>query len=463
MATGTAGSGATDPGPTGPVGTIPAGADNRIVARGFTGSWAELGTYDLPPAAAVFVHDHAEAARTVWTHATTARETLVASVTRAEEGLLADLRDSGLAIARTAGERVELETATADTDAAEAPGAPTPGHVPAADRIPGADHHSGADPHPGPGRPAEPGRLWLLTSGSTGRPKRVAHTLDSLTTVTGEQPARTWLCPYTPGAYAWWQLVTLSLAHPGTHLVFLEPDQLDEWPQFALAHGVTAASGTPTFWRRALVRSGDTMARLALEQITLGGEPVDQAVLDRLRAVYPAARISWIYASSEAGASIAVHDGRAGFPVEWLDRHTDGRPALSVVDDELVIASPFRAAGMDPDLHTGDRVEIRAGRVLIVGRLATDEINVGGAKASVSAVRTVLLEHPAVAWAAVRGRRAPIVGQMVTAEVVLSPGAVTTTEELAAWCAARLPEYAVPRRLKILPEIPIKESLKSDV
>ena len=75
----------------------------------------------------------------------------------------------------------------------------------------------------------------------------------------------------------------------------------------------------------------------------------------------------------------------------------------------------------------------------------------------------VLLAHPAVAWAQVRGRKAPIVGHMVTADVVLVPEATAGTEELATWCAARLPEYAVPRRLKILAQIPIKESLKSDV
>ncbi len=403
-----------------------AGAANRIIARGFTGTWAELGTYDLPAAAAVFVRDHAEAARAVWTHATTERETLVASATRAEDDLVADLQDNGIAIARAEGTEVAV--------------------VPAAVE-----------------RPAHPGRLWLLTSGSTGRPKRVAHTLASLTTVTGDQPARTWLCPYTPGAYAWWQVVTLALAHEGNDIVFVEPDQLEDWPQLALAHGVTAASGTPTFWRQAILRSGDTMAQLPLEQVTLGGEPVDQGVLDRLHRIYPQARISWIYASSEAGASIAVHDGRAGFPEQWLHRHTEGRPKLSVVDDELVIGSPYRAEGMADDLHTGDRVEIRDGRVLIVGRLASDEINVGGSKASASAVRTVLLDHPAVAWAQVRGRRAPLVGHMVTAEVVLEQGATASTEELAGWCAERLPEYAVPRRLKILDQIPIKESLKSDV
>lgn len=406
--------------------TAPAGAANRITTRAWTGSWAELGHYELPPAAAVFVEDHAEAARAAWTHATTARETLLAAATRAEPDLVAELQDDGFSIAHTEGAQVTINRPELE-------------------------------------RPAEPGRIWLLTSGSTGRPKRVAHTLDSLTTVTGEQPARTWLCPYTPGAYAWWQVVTLALAHPGNDVVFVEPDQLEDWPALALEHGVTAASGTPTFWRQAIVRSGETMARLPLAQITLGGEPVDQAILDRLAEIYPQARISWIYASSEAGASIAVHDGKAGFPVDWLERDVAGRPRLGVVDDELVISSPYRAEGMAAELHTGDRVEIHEGRVLIVGRLASDEINVGGSKASAAAVRGALLEHPDVVWAQVRGRKAPIVGHMVTADVVLAPHATTSTEELGAWCAARLPEYAVPRRLKILAHIPIKESLKSDV
>ncbi len=297
----------------------------------------------------------------------------------------------------------------------------------------------------------------------------MAHTLESLTTVGGQQPARTWLCPYTPGAYAWWQVVTLSLTMPGQDVVFVAPSQLDEWPQQALAAGVTAASGTPTFWRQALWRNGDVLAQLKLEQITLGGEPVDQGILDRLREVFPDARISWIYASSEAGAAIAVHDGLAGFPETWLEREVAGRPRLSVEDGELLIASPKAAEGMDAVIHTGDHVEIAEGRVVITGRIASDEINVGGSKASAGAVRAVLLEHPDVAWAAVRGRKAPLVGNVVAADVVLRDGLAKGDPDapdqaaLQAWCAERLPEYAVPRRVKYLSEIPIKESLKSDV
>lgn len=424
--------------------TYPAGAGNRVVIpgpAGFDGTWEQLSREpyagagldgptlaELPAAAAFLAAGPLEAAQAAWLAASDPqRETLIAAETRVDAEQAAQLRRDGLALVRR----------TPEPDVVVEP----------------------ADPE----REPAPGRVWLLTSGSTGRPKQVAHTIASLTTVAGDQPARTWLCPYTSGAYAWWQVVTLSLTLPGQDVVFVDGARPDEWPQQALAAGVTAASGTPTFWRQAIFRSGETLARLPLQQVTLGGEPVDQAVLTQLAELFPQARVSWIYASSEAGAAIAVHDGRAGFPAAWLDRDTPGRPRLSVDDGELVIAASQAAEGMDAAIRTGDRAEVQGDRVLITGRIASDEINVGGAKASASKVTAVLLEHPDVAWAAVRGRRAPLVGNVVMAEVVLREGATTTDAELTAWCAERLPDYSVPRRLRILPEIPIKESLKSDV
>jgi acyl-CoA synthetase (AMP-forming)/AMP-acid ligase II len=316
--------------------------------------------------------------------------------------------------------------------------------------------------------------LWLLTSGSTGRPKRIGHTLESLTTVRGPQATRTWLCPYSPGTYAWWQVVTLSLTQPGQDLVVIEPDELESWPAIAAAHGVTAASGTPTFWRQAIYRDPQALTTVPLEQVTLGGEPVDQAILDQLSGIFPKARVSWIYASSEVGASIVVHDGRAGFPVAWLDRAAPDRPTISVEGDELVITSPFHGAGLDGPVRTGDRVEIVGDRVIITGRLDSDEINVGGSKISAGVVRNVLQSHPAVAWARVSSRRSPLVGRMVVADVVLTSearngatdgGAAEPVDNaaLVRWCSTRLPDYGVPRLIRFLDEIPAKETLKSDV
>ena len=157
---------------------------------------------------------------------------------------------------------------------------------------------------------------------------------------------------------------------------------------------------------------------------------MDQSILDRLTELFPTARVSWIYASSEAGATIAVHDGRAGFPVAWLGRESaPGRPRLSVDDGELLIASPKRGEGIDRVLRTGDRVEVVDGRVLITGRIASDEINVGGAKASAAAVRDVLQAHPASPGPRSAAARRRSSAASSTADVVLSGQASRTATD----------------------------------
>lgn len=400
---------------------------NRLVdvATGTVTTWAELPEVPLAGPAAAVVSSSYDALAWARAHARTGAELLIVAQGRLEQNLRAELLDGGFNL-------VEGSTVTAP---------PTP-------------------------RDAEDGRLWLLTSGSTGRPKRIGHTLESLTTVTGELVPRVWLCPYSPGTYAWWQVVTLALAAPGQDLVVVDPSSLDGWVAAAATYGVTAASGTPTFWRQTLMSQKARLAEVPLAQITLGGEPVDQAVLDQLRAVFPDARISWIYASSELGASIVVHDGRAGFPVEWLERDAPGRPRLSVRDGELVIASPHHGAGLGGEVPTGDAVLVEDGRVVITGRVSSDEINVGGSKVSAGVVRSVLQSHPDVAWAQVRGRKSALVGSLVVAEIVLAPGVEDTREltaALTAWCSERLPEYGVPRRIKVLDEIPATETGKSAV
>jgi acyl-coenzyme A synthetase/AMP-(fatty) acid ligase len=128
-----------------------------------------------------------------------------------------------------------------------------------------------------------------------------------------------------------------------------------------------------------------------------------------------------------------------------------------------VITSPYHGAGLTGAVRTGDRVEVIDGRVHIVGRLNSDEINVGGSKVSAGLVRSVLTSHPKVAWARVTSRKAPIVGRMVAAEVVLAPGADLDEAALVQWSGERLPDYGVPRRIRFLDEIPVKETLKSDV
>ncbi|WP_202798905.1 AMP-binding protein [Saccharopolyspora spinosa] len=394
-----------------------------MAAGGFHGSWNALPKRVLPPhRCAVIAHDQLDALAAVWEHhQRSGSELLIIPASRYDDQLAAELEDAGFTLLGTPERRAPTSETT----------------------------------------PATPGRIWVSTSGSSGRPKRVAHTLQGLTTVSTPQAARRWLLPFTPGTYAWWQLVTLSLNVPGQDLVTVEADGLSAWPAFAAAEGVTAVSATPTFWRHSLLRDRAAVTALQLEQITLGGEPVDQRLLNELTTAFPEARVSWIYASTETGAAFAVHDGKAGFPVSWLENHTPERPQLRVADGELLVKSPYQSIELQGFVRTGDRAEIHDGRVHITGRISHDQLNIGGSKIAASTVGQVLTDHPSVAWAQVRARRAPLVGELVTAEVV------TTTEvdiaELTSWCSSRLPDYAVPRLITFREEVTLKASLKSDL
>ena len=235
--------------------------------------------------------------------------------------------------------------------------------------------------------------------------------------------------PYSPGTYAWWQVVTLG---PGQSRA--GPRRGRPCRPRGLGRGRRRARRHRGLGHADLLAPDDHDPRrrprrgARCEQVSLGGEPVDQAVLDQLTGLFPDARVSWIYASSELGASIVVHDGRAGFPVEWLERDAPDRPRLAVEDGELVIASPHHGEGLEGAVRTGDAVVVEDGRVLITGRTSADEINVGGAKVSAGVVRSVLQSHPDVVWAHVRGRKAPLVGTMVVADVVLRSGETSAPE-----------------------------------
>jgi acyl-coenzyme A synthetase/AMP-(fatty) acid ligase len=207
-----------------------------------------------------------------------------------------------------------------------------------------------------------------------------------------------------------------------------------------------------------------------LEQITLGGEAVDQTTLDRLADRFPAARITHIYASSEAGALFSVHDRRAGFPRAWLDGETGG-VRLRVRNAVLEVKSPRRMIGYvggaatpsagDGWIITGDLVDVDNDRVCFRGRI-DDVINVGGAKVRPQRVEEFLLSCGGVADALVRGVASPISGAILQADVVLEPGyeAESTVRDLLRRCRADLAAHEAPRSIRVVPRIAALESGK---
>ena len=104
--------------------------------------------------------------------------------------------------------------------------------------------------------------------------------------------------------------------------------------------------------------------------------------------------------------------------------------------------------------RTGDQgVLDEEGYLRLTGRLK-EQINRGGEKFSPLEVDDVLSSHPAVAQALTFAMPHDKLGEEVAAAVVLREGATATERELRHFCASRLAEFKVPRKVVILTEIP---------
>jgi acyl-CoA synthetase (AMP-forming)/AMP-acid ligase II len=323
------------------------------------------------------------------------------------------------------------------------------------------------------------GSVTILTSGTTGKPKAVRHTWTSLCrpvrALCGDVPPR-WLLTYQAHLYAGLQVMLQCLANGGTLVVpdaDMPPDDVTELMRSAR---VESASAPPSYWRRLLLFAGaDRLAAVPLSQITLGGEVVDQQILDALRRVFPRARIVHIYATTELGRCFSVSDGKAGFPVHLLRAPTPDGVALRVDDGELLVCSPgampmdsaaagdHRALAPAPAWHrTGDLVAVAGDRVTFIGR-RSELINVGGHKVSPIEVERVVRSVPGVSDVRVYGRRSSMTGQLVACQVVAGAGADTHDLQaaIASACLARLTPYQRPRLIDLVEEVALETSGKT--
>jgi acyl-coenzyme A synthetase/AMP-(fatty) acid ligase len=308
---------------------------------------------------------------------------------------------------------------------------------------------------------------WVMfTSGTSGPPKMVVHTLAGLTgaikpAAPGAEPP-IWATFYDIRRYGGLQMLLRALTGEGSMVLTAPDEPMAAFLGRVAAHGATHVTGTPSHWRRVLM--SPEAAALAPRYVRLSGEIADQGVLDALKARFPGVPVGHAYASTEAGVGFEVSDGLAGFPADYVGR--PGEVELRVVDGALQLRSGRTAAGYVGPLgagalhgdegfvDSGDMVELRDGRYHFVGR-RSGVINVGGLKAHPEEIEAVINAHPDVTASRVVGRRSPITGAIVVAELVLKAGtdeAAVRVEVLSA-CRERLAPYKVPTMIKFTPAL----------
>jgi acyl-CoA synthetase (AMP-forming)/AMP-acid ligase II len=313
---------------------------------------------------------------------------------------------------------------------------------------------------------------WVMfTSGTTGAPKMVVHGLAGLTGAIGpvqDDEPRVWGTFYDIRRYGGLQILLRALVG-GHSIVF---SRAGEAPAEALSrlaqHGVTHLSGTPSHWRRAL-NSRPALAAISPRYVRLSGEIADQAVLDALKAQFPQASVGHAYASTEAGVGFEVTDGLEGFPAHYIDRPV-GAVDLRVVEGSLQLRSlrtacryvgGDRVPAADGFVDSGDMVERRDDRFYFVGRRG-GVINVGGLKVHPEEIEAVINRHRAVLSSRVAGRKNPITGAVVTADVVLEHGvdAEAVKNEILADCRETLEPFKTPAIIRVVPSLEMTDAGK---
>lgn len=327
---------------------------------------------------------------------------------------------------------------------------------------------------------------WLLaTSGTSGNPKLASYTLEALTSTVQKNWKRgadyTWGLCYDLNRFAGLQVFFQALIG-GSSLVVAETGiaddkltkqerSMDEIINDFADFAVNTLSATPSFWRKLLMCPA--ASRLTLQRVTLGGEIATQSLLNALKKKYADARITHIYASTEAGVGFAVKDGKEGFPVAYLKDSTDSAIKLKIEAGTLWLHSDRGASKLllgelaqdaEGYIDSGDMVEIGEERIFFLGR-SSGAINVGGNKVVPEDVEKILNTAPDVVLARVYAKDSPVMGMLVAAEIVLTDTAKDLDKKplksaILRHCRSQLEPFKVPAIVKFVDVIKVNESGK---
>ncbi len=342
----------------------------------------------------------------------------------------------------------------------------------------------GVPARPGPAQPGDTG-LVLHTSGTTSRPKIVPLTVANIAASARNIRRTLQLTPqdrclnimplfHIHGLIA---AVTASLS-AGASVVCTPGFNALKFFQWLDEAKPTWYTAVPTMHQAILARAPrnpDSVARAALRFIRSSSSSLPPQVMTELEAVFRAPVIE-SYGMTEATHQMASNPlpprehkggsvGVAAGP-EMAILAPDGRLCSPGEIGEICIRGDNVTAGYEKNpkanaeafafgwFHTGDQGTVDAeGYYRITGRLK-EIINRGGEKISPREVDEVIMDHPAVAQVVTFAMPHAKLGEDVAAVVVLREGQTATEREIRDFCATRLADFKVPRKVLFMDEIP---------
>ncbi|MEV4320037.1 AMP-binding protein [Actinocrispum sp. NPDC049592] len=348
----------------------------------------------------------------------------------------------------------------------------------------------------------------IFTSGTTGRPKGVAMShravisfyrgMLSHAIITSDARVAT-----TSPLQCDFSLLDIGLALGSGATLVAVPRDAVRWPRrflrFLQDTGATQVNGVPTIWRQVLRHEAAGLSGLhQIRGILFSGENFPLADLRRLQQALPMVRIVNCFGPTEAMAfsltdvpnplpptvkrlSIGFAYPGAEMMIVDDDGHPINRPH---VVGEIYMRGPSlfngywddpeatrRALVLDPLNPRSGQLVYRSGDLAYRGEhgelyfcgRADSQVKIRGNRVELGEVEGRLVEFPGISAAVAFVRQRPDRDSELSAFVVLDAGVSELVQhELTEFCRETMPDYMVPRDVRVLPELPVTTNGKTD-
>lgn len=330
--------------------------------------------------------------------------------------------------------------------------------------------------------------MMLYTSGSTGKPKGVLLSHDSQRWALdrgGRLYGEAAVHRYIVAAPMFHMNATISVKsalRSGGTIVLLPSFKAIDYARAIDKFKVTWLTSVPTMLAM-IAKEGDKLGGLDFSSVTdvsMGSAPLTLALFDKVQAMFPLARVSNGYGTTEGGPSpFGPHP--AGLPrpptsVGYASAGTESELREGPHPDEgvLYLRSPMVMEGynnlpaktaevlVDGWYRTGDIMRRdKDGFFYFVGR-ADDMFVVGGENVWPGEVEKLIEKMPQVHQALVVPVPDEIKGMLPFAFVVRRPGDAMEEADVKAFTIANGPAFAHPRFIHFVDEIPLAGTNKPD-
>ena len=293
---------------------------------------------------------------------------------------------------------------------------------------------------------SEDWKITLFTSGTTGIPKKVSHHFKSITRfvkVSERNEKSIWGFAYNPTHMAGIQVFFQALLNGNSIIRLFGLDTKDIYTEIK-NNGITHISATPTFYRL-LLPCSETFP--SVERITSGGEKFNEKTFKQLNEIFPNAKITNVYASTEAGTLFASQNDIFSVRPEY-------ESLIHIENNELLIHSSLMGStetNIDEWYNTGDVIEIVSQKPLkfrFVNR-KSEMINVGGYKVNPLEVEEAILTLTGINNVRVYSKSNSVLGNIICCEVVANSNQITESS-IRAFLQSKIQEFKIPRVIRFV-------------